>query len=301
MMTMRKKLHGSITALATPFKNGAVDEKAFEALVDWQIKEGTHGLVVNGTTGESPTLSEAEQERLLAIAVGVSAGRVPVIAGTGSNATDHVIHRTKRADQLGADAALIVTPYYNKPTQEGLYQHFKAVHDANQLPIVLYNIPGRCVVDILPATMARLAKLPRIVGVKDAAADPARATRTRNECGEDFTILAGDDGLACAFLAQGAVGCISVASNVAPRLCADMQNAWAGGDLAYCFKLRDALQPLVTALFAETSPQPVKYGLSLLGFGSDEMRLPLVPCSQAVREQVKAVMEGLGLLKARAA
>jgi 4-hydroxy-tetrahydrodipicolinate synthase len=295
------KLHGSITALATPFRGGAVDEKAFERLVDWQIKEGTHGLVINGTTGEAPTLTETEQDRLVEMAVAVAASRIPVIAGTGSNNTAHVIHRTQAAQKLGAAAALVVSPYYNKPTQEGLYQHFKAVHDANQLPILVYNIPGRCVVDILPPTMQKIAALPRVVGVKDATGDVSRPVRTRLDCGSDFIQFSGDDALNCAFLSHGAVGAISVASNVAPRLCAELQNAWAKGDLTACFAIRDRLAPLNQALFAECSPQPVKYGLSLLGFGTDEMRLPLIPCSEPVRKQVSAAMEALGLLKAKAA
>lgn len=295
------KLHGSMTALATPLRGGAVDEKAYERLVDWQIRNGTTALIVNGTTGEAPTLSEAEQDRLVDIAVAVSAGRVPVIAGTGSNDTSHAIARTAAAARAGAAAALVVSPYYNKPTQEGLFQHFKAVHDANQLPILVYNIPGRCVVDILPPTMQKIAALPRVIGVKDATGDLARPVRTRLDCGPDFIQLSGDDAVAVAFLAQGAVGCISVTSNVAPRLCADMQEAWARGDTAACFAVRDRLHPLHQALFAETSPQPVKYALSLLGLCSDEMRLPLVPCSEATRLLVREAMEGAGLLSAKAA
>lgn len=295
------KLHGSITALATPFQAGKVDEKAYAHLVDWQIREGTHALVVNGTTGESPTVEEAEQDRLIRITVDVAAGRVPVIAGTGSNSTAHVIHRTQAAAKLGADAALIVSPYYNKPTQEGLYQHFKAVHDATQLPIILYNIPGRCVVDILPPTMKKLSALPRIIGVKDAAGDPARATRTRQDCGADFLQFSGDDALAAAFLAQGAVGCISVASNVAPRLCAELQNAWVKNDIPAMNAARDALYPLVQALFLETNPAPLKYAMSLLGLCSDELRLPMVPCTQATKDAVAEAVKRLGLLQNKAA
>lgn len=295
------RLQGSITALATPFRGGAVDEKAYEAFVDWQIREGTSALVVCGTTGESPTLTEAEQDKLISITVSVAKGRAPVIAGTGSYDTQHVIHRTKKAAQLGADAALIVSPYYNKPMQEGLYQHFKAVHDATNIPIVLYNIPGRCIVDIQPQTMARLAQLPRIVGVKDATNDLTRPVRTRLDCGEDFIQLSGEDGTASAFLAQGGHGCISVTSNVAPRACAELQAAWAKGDMERFNELRDMLMPLHQALFVETSPSPVKYALSVLGKMSDEVRLPLITCQPATKAQVEDALKKVGLLAARAA
>ncbi len=291
------KLHGAITALATPFVNGTVDEKAFEKLVAWQIEEGIHGVVVCGTTGESPTLTEAEQDRLLQIAINVANKRIPIIMGTGSNSTAHTIHRTQAAQKLGADAALIVSPYYNKPVQEGLYQHFKAVHDATHIPIIVYNIPGRCVVDILPATMQKIAALPRVIGVKDATGDLTRALRTRADCGADFIQLSGDDGSAGAFLGQGGHGCISVASNVAPRICAEMFNAWDKGDMQTFAARRDALNALNVALFMETSPSPVKYGLSLLGIGSEEMRLPMVPCQNAAtRQAMESAMRGLGLL-----
>lgn len=296
MIDLVKKLSGSITALATPFKDGMVDEAAFVCFVDWQIKQGTHAVVVCGTTAESPTLSEAEQDHLIALTVKVAAGRVPVVAGTGSNSTAHTIHRTQRAAALGADATLIVSPYYNKPTQEGLYQHFKAVHEATNLPILLYNIPGRCVVDILPATMQRLAALPRIIGVKDATGDLSRPTRTRLDCGEDFLQFCGDDANAAAFLAQGGHGCISVTSNAAPRQCADLQQAWQAGNMARVSQLRDALLPLHQSLFVETSPSPVKYALSLLGFMTQEMRLPLLPCQPSTKRQVEVAMQALGLL-----
>lgn len=295
------RLQGSITALTTPFRGGAVDEKAYEAFVDWQIREGTAGVVVCGTTGESPTLNEDEQDRLIRITVDVAAGRVPVIAGTGSNDTAHVIHRTKTATKLGANAALIVGPYYNKPTQEGLYQHFKAVHDATNIPVLVYNVPGRCIVDVLPPTMARLAQLPRIVGVKDSTNDLARPVRTRLDCGEDFIQLSGEDGTVSAFLAQGGHGAISVTSNVAPRLCADMHAAWAKGDMKRFGELRDALMPLHQALFVETSPSPVKYALSVLGKMGEDVRLPLVPCTPATKAQVDEALKKVGLLAARAA
>lgn len=295
------RLQGSITALATPFRGGAVDEKAYEAFVDWQIREGTAGLVVCGTTGESPTLTEAEQDRLIRMTADVAAGRVPVIAGTGSYDTQHVIHRTKAAAQQGAQVALIVSPYYNKPTQEGLYQHFKAIHDATTLPIILYNIPGRSIVDIQPPLMARLAQLPRIIGVKDATNDLARPVRTRLDCGETFIQLSGEDGTASAYLAQGGHGCISVTSNVAPRLCAEMQAAWQKKDLARFAEIRDALMPLHQALFVETSPAPVKYALSVLGRMSEDVRLPLVTCQASTKALVQDTMQKLGLLAAQAA
>lgn len=309
MTNLRDRLRGSITALATPFRDGAVDEKAYAHFVDWQIEQGSHGLVVCGTTGESPTLSDAEQDRLISITVQVAGGRVPVLAGTGSNDTRHAIHRTQQAARLGADGALIVSPYYNKPTQEGLYQHFKAIHDANdrasdganQIPIVLYNIPGRCVVDILPPTMQRLAALPRIIGVKDATGDLTRPVRTRLDCGENFVQLCGDDGNAAAFLAQGGVGCISVASNVAPRLCAALQEAWMKQDLQDFVRFRDQLMPLIQSLFVETSPSPLKYAMSLMGLSTDEVRLPLVTCQPATKAQVAEAMQKLGLAAAKAA
>ncbi|MBY0432453.1 MAG: 4-hydroxy-tetrahydrodipicolinate synthase, partial [Rhodospirillales bacterium] len=254
---------GSIPALITPFRNGKVDEKAYQAFVDWQIQQGSHAVVPCGTTGESPTLSHDEHKRVVELCVEAAAGRVPVIAGTGSNSTHEAIALTRHARKAGAAAALVVTPYYNKPTQEGLYQHFKAIHDAAELPIVIYNIPGRCVVDMSVETMARLAKLPNIVGVKDATADLVRPLRTRCVIGPDFCQLSGEDATVTAFLAQGGHGCISVTANIAPKLCADLHNAWNAGDLATCFALRDKLLPLHEAMFVETSPGPVKYAASL--------------------------------------
>lgn len=293
--------HGLMTALLTPFRSGEVDEKAFERFVDWQIKEGVNGLVVSGTTGESPTVTEDEQDRLLEIAVDVAARRVPVIAGTGSFDTADVIRRTQQAEKLGADCALIVTPYYNKPSQEGLFQHFKAVHDSSQIPILLYNIPPRCVVDILPPTMQRLSQLPRIVGVKDATGDLTRPVRTRLDCGPDFLQFCGDDMTASAFLAQGGVGCISVSGNIAPKLCRQMQDAWRSGDMPRFNQLRDMLMPLHQAMFLDTNPVPVKYAASLLGLMSEEVRLPMVPCQPAVKAQIAEVMQQVGLLNAKAA
>lgn len=287
---------GSIVALITPFANGKIDEAAFQALVDWQIAQGTHGLVPCGTTGESPTLSHEEHKRVVELCLEAAGKRVPVIAGTGSNSTQEAIDLTRHARQAGADAALVVTPYYNKPTQEGLYQHFKAIHDAVDLPLVIYNIPGRSVVDMSIATMARLARLPNIVGVKDATADLTRPLRTRLEVGVDFCQLSGEDGSVVAFLAQGGQGCISVTANVAPRECALLHKAWQEGAMETVAHYRDLLTPLNTALFLESSPAPVKYAASLLGRSSDAVRLPLVPVTDATRTQVRAAMAAAGLL-----
>jgi 4-hydroxy-tetrahydrodipicolinate synthase len=288
---------GSLTALVTPFTaSGAVDEAAFQAFVDWQIQQGTQGLIPVGTTGESPTLTHDEHKRVVELCIEAGAGRVPVIAGTGSNSTHEAIDFTRHAKQAGADAALVVTPYYNKPTQEGLYQHYKAIHDAVDLPIIIYNIPGRCVVDMSIETMARLATLPNIVGVKDATNDPVRPLATRLAIGEDFCLLSGEDAAIAAFLAQGGHGCISVTANVAPALCAALHRAWAEGDLATFAALRDRLLPLHAALFVESSPGPVKYAVSLLGKGAAATRLPLVPIAETTRVAVEAAMRKVGVL-----
>lgn len=277
---------GSITALITPFKSGEIDWQAFEKLVEWQISSGTDGLVPCGTTGESPTLSHDEHHQVVARCIAITAGRVPVIAGTGSNSTREATDLTVHAQKDGADAALVVTPYYNKPSQEGLYQHYKALHDATKIPIVIYNIPGRSVIDMSIDTMCRLAELPRIVGVKDATGDLARPLNLKNRLGNDFCQLSGNDDTATGFLAQGGHGCISVTSNVAPGECAKMHDAWAAGDLKTMAEMRDLLAPLHKALFCETSPAPVKYAALRLGYGSDEVRLPLVPASTAARAAV---------------
>jgi 4-hydroxy-tetrahydrodipicolinate synthase len=281
---------GSITALITPFRNGAVDETAFQSFVDWQVKQGTKALVPCGTTGESPTLSHEEHMRVVELCIEAAERRVPVIAGTGSNSTAEAIQLTRHAKQAGADAALVVTPYYNKPTQEGLYQHFKAVHDAAELPIVIYNIPGRCVIDMSVDTMARLAKLPRIVGVKDATADLARPLATRLAIGPKFCQLSGEDATALPFLAQGGHGCISVTSNIAPKLCAEMHEAWARGDLKTAMAVNERLMPLHQALFCETSPGPVKFAASLLGHCTAETRLPMAEIAEASKERVKRAL-----------
>jgi 4-hydroxy-tetrahydrodipicolinate synthase len=289
-------LKGSLVALITPFRKGAVDEKGFQDLVEWQIGQGTHGLVPCGTTGESPTLSHAEHKRVVELCVEAAGKRVPVLAGTGSNCTAEAIDFTRHAKQAGASAALVVCPYYNRPTQEGLYQHFKAIHDAVDLPLFIYNIPGRTAVDMTVATMARLAKLPNIVGVKDSANDLARPLRTRQAIGDGFCMLSGDDVTALAFNAQGGVGCISVTANLAPRACADMQEAWAKGDTARAAKINDRLAQLHDALFCEASPAPVKYGASLLGKSTPEVRLPLVPASPEAQGRVQQAMRAAGLL-----
>jgi 4-hydroxy-tetrahydrodipicolinate synthase len=287
---------GSLVALITPFRDGKVDETAFQEHVAWQLGQGTHGLVPIGTTGECPALEEHEQERLIALCVEVAKGRAPVIPGTGFNSTSHTIAATRAAKEAGADAALVVCPYYNRPTQEGLYQHFKAVHDAVDLPIVIYNIPGRSAVDMTNATMARLAKLPNVVGVKDATNDLARPLKMRVEIDGEFSLLSGEDATAVAYLAQGGDGCISVTANVAPRLCSEMHEAWQKGDVAAVRKINERLIPLHDALFAETSPAPVKYAASLLGRCRPEVRLPLWETTPATQEKVRGAMRGAGLI-----
>jgi len=286
---------GAITALITPFKDGEIDWPAFENLVEWQVEQGIHGLVPCGTTGESPTLSHEEHMAIVQRCVDVVKKRVPVIAGTGSNSTREAMTLTAHAKQAGADAALIVTPYYNKPTQEGLFEHFRAIHEAVDIPIVIYNIPGRCVVDMSVETMARLAELPRIVGVKDATGDLARPLETAQKCGSDFCQLSGDDITAPAMLAQGGHGVISVISNIAPAQCAGMQNAWFDGDLKTFAEIRDRLAPLGTTLFIESNPTPVKYAASVLGLCTDQVRRPLLPASDAARKVVEDAMEQAGL------
>lgn len=287
---------GSMTALITPFKAGKIDEAAFQKLCDWQIKEGTRVLIPVGTTGESPTLTHDEHCRVIELCVEVAKGRALVMAGAGSNSTAEAIEFTEHAAKVGADAALSVTPYYNKPTQEGMYQHFKAIHDSAEIPVFIYNIPGRSVVDMGIDTMKRLAELPRIVGVKDATADLVRPLRTKMAIGADFIQLSGEDATALPFLVQGGVGCISVTSNIAPGPLARMHEAWRAGDLATAQAINDKFIALHDALFCETSPAPVKYAASLLGLASDEVRLPLVPASEAARVRVRAAMEAAGLL-----
>jgi 4-hydroxy-tetrahydrodipicolinate synthase len=287
---------GSITALVTPFADGKIDDAAFQRFVEWQISQGSNGLVPSGSTGESATLSHDEHERVIRLCVEATAGRVPVIAGTGSNSTSEAISLAKAAEKIGADGALVVTPSYNKPSQEGLYQHYKAIHDSVGIPIIIYNIPGRSVIDMTVETMTRLAKLPRIVGVKDATADLSRPTRTRQAIGPEFLQLSGEDPTAAAFLAQGGHGCISVTANAAPAACAALQAAWRAGDMAEMALCRDRLTRLNSALFAEVNPVPVKYAVSLLGFCAPTPRLPLIEASAATRALVESAMRDAGLL-----
>ena len=288
---------GSLVALITPMReDGSVDEAAYASFVDWQIREGTHGVVPVGTTGESPTLSHAEHKRVVEIAVDASKGRVPVIAGAGSNSTEEAIDLAKHAKEAGADAILVVTPYYNKPTQEGMFLHFTAIADAVDIPMIIYNIPPRSVVDMSVETMARLAKHKNIIGVKDATANLVRPLHTRRACGEDFCQLSGEDHTAISFLAAGGDGCISVTANIAPRLCAAMQDAWHEGRVKDAMEIQNRLVPLHDALFSETSPAPVKFGASLLGKTSEHCRLPLAPIMEATRAKVRAAMTEVGLL-----
>ncbi|MDX6748204.1 4-hydroxy-tetrahydrodipicolinate synthase [Geminicoccaceae bacterium 1502E] len=287
---------GSIVALVTPFRNGAFDEDAFEDLIEWHLAEGTDGFVPVGTTGESPTLSHAEHERVIELCIARVAGRAPVIAGTGSNSTDEAISLTRHAKECGADAALVVTPYYNKPTQEGLFRHFQAIHDAVDIPLIIYNIPGRSVIDMTVDTMARLAELPRIAGVKDATGDMMRPLWTAERCGPDFCQLTGEDATNLAFLAHGGHGSISVTANVAPGLCARMQDAWAAGRPGEALEIHRRLAPLHRALFCETSPAPVKYALSRLGRCENSLRLPMVELTPAGRAQVDAALVAAGLI-----
>ncbi len=287
--------HGSIPALITPFTNGEVDLRAFKDFVEWQIESGSHGVVSCGTTGESPVLDDAETQAIFAATVDVVKGRVPVIAGTGSNSTKKTIAMTNMARESGADAALIVTPYYNKPTQEGLFAHFKAIHDSTDLPIILYSVPARCIIELSVETIIRLAQLPRIVAIKDATTDASRTTLIKSQVKDSFDVFAGDDVVAGAFLAQGAVGCISVTANIAPAACAAQQNAWAAGRMEEFKALQNQLMPLHRALFTETSPAPVKYAASRLGLCSDEVRLPLVPASSGCRANLDKVMAECGL------
>jgi 4-hydroxy-tetrahydrodipicolinate synthase len=295
-MTAKTGFRGSFTALVTPFKNGSVDEKAFRDIVDWQISEGTNGLVPVGTTGESPTLSHDEHKQVVEWCIDQADGRVPVIAGSGSNSTAEAIELSRHAEDAGADAVLIVTPYYNKPTQEGLYQHYKAINDAIGIPIIIYNIPGRSIVDMSVETMARLYELKNIAGVKDATANMARVSQQRAAMGPDFNQLSGEDITALGFMTHGGHGCISVTSNVAPRLCAEFQAACLKGDFAAALRLQDKLTPLHINLFVETSPAPIKYAMSLIGKCANTVRLPMVPASDKAQTAVRQAMVHAGLI-----
>jgi 4-hydroxy-tetrahydrodipicolinate synthase len=295
-MAAKTNFRGSFTALVTPFKNGGVDEAAFRNIVEWQIAEGTNGLVPVGTTGESPTLSHEEHNRVVEWCVDQAKGRVPIVAGAGSNSTKEAIDLAKHAEKAGADAVLVVTPYYNKPTQEGMYQHFKAINDTIGIPIIIYNIPPRSVIDLSVDTMKRLFELKNIAGVKDATANMARTSQQRAALGPDFNQLSGEDITALGFNAHGGHGCISVTSNVAPRLCSEFQAACGRGDYAAALQLQDKLAPLHINIFCETSPAPIKYAMSLIGKCSDEVRLPMVPASENARAKVREAMVHAGLI-----
>jgi 4-hydroxy-tetrahydrodipicolinate synthase len=295
-MAAKSSFRGSFTALVTPFNNGSLDEKAYRGLVSWQIAEGTNGLVPVGTTGESPTLSHDEHKKAVEWCIDEADGRVPVIAGSGSNSTAEAVELSRHAEKAGADAVLIVTPYYNKPTQEGLYQHFKAINDAIGIPIIIYNIPPRSVIDMSVDTMKRLFELKNISGVKDATGNVLRVSQQRAAMGPDFNQLSGEDGIALGYMAQGGHGCISVTSNVAPRLCAEFQAACLKGDFVTALKIQDKLLPLHQHLFIETNPSPAKYALSLLGKCADTVRLPMVPLSEKSKAVVRDAMVHAGLI-----
>lgn len=287
---------GSFPALVTPFKNGALDIDALKHLVEWHIEQGSNGLVPMGTTGESPTVTHEEHEQVIEVVVKTAAGRVPVIAGAGSNNTTESARYIAFAEKVGADAALVVTPYYNKPTQKGLIAHFTTLHDNSNLPIIIYNIPGRSVVDMTPETMGTLARLPRIIGVKDATGDLARVCMQRMTCGPDFIQISGEDPTAHGFNAQGGVGCISVTANVAPALCSELQAATLAGDFIKALEIQDRLMPLHKAIFTEPGLVGAKYGLSKLGLCSEEVRSPLVTLTDGTKEQIDAAMRHAGLL-----
>ena len=288
-------IKGSITALVTPFKDGQVDDLAFQAFIEWQIESGTHGLVPCGTTGESATLSDAEHRRVIALCVEAAAGRVPVIAGAGSNETRVSVEYSKHAKELGADAALVVTPYYNKPNQEGIYQHFKAISEAVDIPLIVYNIPGRSVVDVTNETMGRLAALPTVIGCKDATGDLTRVTALKDICGSDFIQLSGDDPTSLGHSVHGGYGAISVGSNVAPAAYAAFHNAMLAGDYGLARNMHEGLDRLHKDLFLDPSPSPTKYALSLLGKMGTDVRLPITPCLASTKEAVKLAMIRAGL------
>jgi 4-hydroxy-tetrahydrodipicolinate synthase len=291
---------GSITALITPFQSdGDIDWKAFDNFVEWQIEQGSHGVVPCGTTGESPTLRHAEHKKLVKRCVEIVNKRVPVIAGTGSNNTAEALELTQEAKNDGADAALVVTPYYNKPTQDGLYAHYKKLNDEVDIPVVIYNIPGRSVIDMSNETLARLSELKNIVGLKDATADLARPLDLRHYIGDDFCQLSGEDATATGFLAQGGHGCISVTANIAPKLCAEMHKAWQDGNIAEMSRIRDLLAPLHKALFVESSPAPVKYAASQLGLCENQIRLPLLEASENCQHIVNDALSFSGLLESK--
>jgi 4-hydroxy-tetrahydrodipicolinate synthase len=295
MRDARERIRGSLPALITPFRNGKVDEAAFRKLVTWQIAEGSHGLVPCGTTGESPTLSHDEHRRVVELCVEEANGRVPVIAGAGSNSTAEALELTRHAKAVGADAVLSVTGYYNKPTQEGLYRHYATIAEAVDIPILVYNIPGRAIVEISVETMARLSKIANVIGVKDATANIARPSREREACGKDWRLISGEDGTALGYMAHGGHGCISVTANVAPKLLSQFQDACMQGAYEAALALQDKLMPLHDAMFCEPSPGPVKYAVSLLGLCADEVRLPMMPATEAAQKKVREAMAKAGL------
>jgi 4-hydroxy-tetrahydrodipicolinate synthase len=295
MRDARERIRGSIPALITPFRAGKLDEAALRKLVSWQIAEGSHGLVPCGTTGESPTLSCEEHRRVVELCVEEANGRVPVIAGAGSNSTEEALELTKQAKAVGADAVLSVTGYYNKPTQEGLYRHYATIAEAVDMPILVYNIPGRAVIEISVETMARLSKIANIIGVKDATANVARPSRERAVCAKDWRLLSGEDPTALGYMAHGGHGCISVTANVAPKLLSQFQEACMQGAYDTALKLQDKLMPLHDAMFCEPSPGPVKYAVSQLGFCTDDVRLPMMAASEPAREKVRDAMAKAGL------
>lgn len=296
MRAAREKFRGSFPALITPFKDGAVDESAFRNLVAWQIAEGSHGLVPCGTTGESPTLSHDEHMRVVELCVEEAAGRVPVVAGAGSNATEEALLLTRHAKEVGADAVLSVTGYYNKPSQEGIYRHYATIAEAVDIPILLYNIPGRAIVEISVETMARLSKIANIIGVKDATANLARPSRERVACGADWRMLSGEDATSLGYMAHGGHGCISVTANVAPKLCAQFQEACMAKDFDTALALQDKLIGLHDAMFCEPSPGPAKYAASVLGLCHNEVRLPMMPVTEGAQKRIRDAMAGAGLI-----
>ena len=287
---------GSITALVTPFKGDKLDENGYEKFIDFQISNGTNGIVPCGTTGESPTISHEEHRRLIEIAVKSSGGKIPVIAGTGSNSTEEAVEMTRFAEKAKADAALVVTPYYNKPTQEGLYQHYKKINDNCGIPIIIYNIPGRSVVDMSVDTMARLYELKNIVGVKDATGDLDRVTQQKNKMGDDFLMLSGNDENTLEFNKLGGVGCISVSANVAPKMCSDFHKLCNEGNFDEAKTLFEKLLPMHDVMFVESNPVPAKYSLKLMGMMSEDVRLPLVTAENSSKEKIKAVLKKLSLI-----
>jgi len=287
---------GSFIALATPFKDGKFDELAFSSFIEWQINEGSAGLVPCGTTGESPTLSHEEHQKVTETCINTVNGRVPVVAGAGSNSTQEAIDLAKHAKSVGADAVLVVTPYYNKPTQAGLYNHYKAINDSAQIPIIIYNIPGRSIIDMSVETMAELSKLDHVIGVKDATAQLDRPVLTALACGENFCQLSGEDGTAIPFLAAGGHGCISVTGNILPRQCAEMQNAWTDGNIKKAMELQKMLMPVHAAMFCETSPGPLKFAADLLGLFSSETRLPITEISDTNKQLVKDALTKIGAI-----